>query len=217
VNAAPAALNFRLTVRDNRPGGAGIGSADTKLVLAPTAGPFLVTSQTAADSLPAGSTTAVTWDVAGTNALPVGTTDGKVSLSTDGGLTYPQVLAASTPNDGSQTLEVPNVDTAKARIKVEAVGNVFFDVSAIDFTVRSAATQLTELAAYSKGRGPGKSLENKVKEASASLGAGNVASTCSKLQELLDLIRAQAGKSLSAAEVAELRTRIGWIRAAIDC
>ena len=217
VNANPASLNFRLTVRDNRPGGAGIGSADTRLTLAPLAGPFLVTSQATADSIPAGSTMPVTWDVAGTDAVPVGTTDVRISLSLDGGLTYPQLLAASTPNDGSETFEVPNLDSSKARIKVEAVGNVFFDVSAIDFTIRSAATQLTELVAYLNGRGPGKSLENKAREASASLGAGNVAATCSKLQELLDLIRAQAGKTLSAAEVAELRTRIGWIRSAIDC
>jgi hypothetical protein len=45
------------------------------------------------------------------------------------------VLAASTPNDGSQAVIVPNTATKTARIKVEAVGNIFFDVSNADFPV----------------------------------------------------------------------------------
>ena len=71
----------------------------------------------------------VTWDVAGTNVAPIAAENVKISLSADGGLTYPHVLAASTPNDGSEVVPVANVATAKARLKVEAVGNVFFDVS----------------------------------------------------------------------------------------
>ena len=66
---------------------------------------------------------------------PVSTANVKISLSVDGGHTYPIVLAASTPNDGSETVTVPNVATTKARVKVEAVGNVFFDVSNANFTI----------------------------------------------------------------------------------
>jgi hypothetical protein len=217
VNAAPASLNFRLTVRDNRPGGAGIGSADTRLTLAPLAGPFLVTSHASAASLPSGSTTPITWDVAGTNLAPVSAENVKISLSLDGGLTYPHVLAESTPNDGSAVVEVANADTTKARIKIEAVGNVFFDVSATDFAVRSGATQLVELAAFASGKGPGKSLENKARTASAYLAAGQLGAACATLQELLNEVRAQTGKSLSAAEATDLNTSIGYIRNAIGC
>ena len=53
----------------------------------------------------------------------------RISLSTDGGLTFGTVLAASTPNDGAHTVTLPEVSTGAARIKVEAVGNYFFDVS----------------------------------------------------------------------------------------
>ena len=63
----------------------------------------------------------------------------KISLSTDGGLTYPTVLAASTPNDGSETVQLPNITTTTARIKVEAVGNYFFDVNDANFSITSAA------------------------------------------------------------------------------
>ena len=63
----------------------------------------------------------------------------KISLSADGGLTYPHVLAASTPNDGSEVVPVANVATAKARLKVEAVGNVFFDLNDADFSIQGVA------------------------------------------------------------------------------
>ena len=151
VNAAPASLNFRLTARDQRPGGGGIGFADTRLVLAQAAGPFLVTSQATAESVAAGSSQAITWDVAGTNLPPVSTENVKISLSLDGGWTYPVVLAESTANDGSESFVLPNVDTATARVKVEAVGNVYFDISQTDFTVRGAARQIAELAAFVDG------------------------------------------------------------------
>jgi hypothetical protein len=210
-------LNFRLTVRDLHSGGGGIGSSDTRLTIEPAAGPFLVTSQATAESLPAGSGQAVTWDVAGTNAPPIATDDVKISLSLDGGWTYPVVLAESTPNDGSESLLLPNVDTATARIKVEAVGNVYFDVSATDFTVRGAARQLAELAAFAAGAGPGTSLESKARAAGASLERGTTAAACNQLVALQNEVDAQTGASLTTEEAAELTQRIGWIRTALGC
>jgi putative Ig domain-containing protein len=47
------------------------------------------------------------------------------------------VLAASTPNDGSESVTLPNIGTATARVKVEAVGNIFFDLSNSNFTVQA--------------------------------------------------------------------------------
>jgi hypothetical protein len=131
----PPELHFRLTARDQRMGGGGNSAADTTLTLATTAGPFLVTAPNTAVSYPGGSTQTVTWDKANTDLPPVGTTDVKISLSTDGGRNYPHVLAASTPNDGSEAVTIPFVATDTARVKIEAVGNVFFDVSNADFTV----------------------------------------------------------------------------------
>ncbi|WP_338758612.1 M12 family metallo-peptidase [Massilia sp. METH4] len=132
TNANPASLNFRLTARDGR---GGVSSADTRLVLARDAGPFLVTSPNAAVTLEAGSLQTVTWSVANTNAAPVGVENVKISLSTDGGKTWPHVLAASTANDGSAPVTLPSLATTKGRVKVEALGNVFFDVSNANFTI----------------------------------------------------------------------------------
>jgi hypothetical protein len=125
-------LNFRLTARDHRPGGGGIGSAATKLTLDETAGPFLVTSHGAAATLRGGSQQTVTWDVAKTDVAPIGAAEVKISLTTG------QVLAAATANDGSASVTVPNAVTTGARIKVEAVGNVFFDLSDADLAIQAA-------------------------------------------------------------------------------
>ena len=73
--------------------------------------------------------------MAGTDLPPVSTAAVKISLSADGGYTYPHVLAASTANDGSETVTLPRSSAVKARIKVEAIGNVYFDISAVDFEI----------------------------------------------------------------------------------
>ena len=104
VNATPLSLHFRLTARDGR---GGVNSGDTTLLLAPTAGPFLVNGPNAAAKWVAGSNRTVTWDKANTDVAPVSTANVKITLSTDGGHTYPYVLAESTPNDGSQSVTVP--------------------------------------------------------------------------------------------------------------
>ena len=134
-------VNFRLTARDL--GGAdggydgGTSFADTKLTVSPLAGPFLVSSQATNVTVPGNGAGTVTWDVAGTNTAAMAT-QVKISLSTDGGRTYPHVLLAATPNDGTHPVIWPNVDTAQARVKVEAVGNYFFDLNDANFTITSA-------------------------------------------------------------------------------
>jgi hypothetical protein len=129
-------LHFRLTVRDGHVGGGGIGRADTELVLDPTAGPFLVTSQNSGGVFEAGTSTEITWDVAGTDRAPISVSHVKITLSADGGATFPYVLAESTPNTGSATVTLPQVDTNQARIKIEAIGNVFFDVNNADLVIQ---------------------------------------------------------------------------------
>ena len=135
VNAAPASLNFKMTARDGR---GGINSATTQLVLAAGAGPFLVTSPNTAVTLAAGTAQTVTWSVANTNVAPVNTASVKITLSADGGKTWPYVLAASVPNSGSAGVTLPSLATTAARVKIEAINNVFFDVSNADFTIKLA-------------------------------------------------------------------------------
>jgi hypothetical protein len=135
VNDNPASLHFRLTARDGK---GGSSSADTTLVLAENAGPFRITSPNTAVTYAAGSTQTITWDPAHTDEAPVSTANVKISLSVDGGHTYPYVLAASTPNNGSAQVALPNVSTSQARVKIEAIDNIFFDVSHANFNIWAA-------------------------------------------------------------------------------
>ena len=45
------------------------------------------------------------------------------------------VLAGNTPNDGSEDITVPNTPAPYCRIKIEAVDNIFYAVSPIDFPI----------------------------------------------------------------------------------
>jgi hypothetical protein len=125
-------MNFRVTVRDNK---TGIADAGMQLNVNGASGPFVVTAPNTATTVTGGTQTAITWNVANTAAAPVSASNVKISLSTDGGMTFPTVLTASTPNDGSEMLTIPNTATSTARIKVEAVGNIFFDISDVNFSI----------------------------------------------------------------------------------
>ena len=99
-----------------------------------TSGPFQVTSPNTNVTWPGGSTQTVTWNVASTTAAPVSCANVKISFSTDGGTTFPTVLQASTPNDGTESVVIPVTTTTTARMKVECASNIFFDVSNSDFS-----------------------------------------------------------------------------------
>lgn len=139
-------MNFKFIVRDNKVGGGGVTSGGTggcqsgfnspfTINAISSTGPFMITSPTGGQSWPGNSSQTVTWNVAGTNVAPINTSNVKISLSTDGGLTFPTVLAASTSNNGSAIVNIPNSPTTTARIKIEAIGNIFFTVSDSNFTI----------------------------------------------------------------------------------
>ncbi len=147
LGADDAVMSFRLTARDGFPNGGGVAWDELALTVDKTAGPFLVTSQATGGTVAGGSSVPVTWDVKGTDRLAKNV---KISLSTDGGTTFGTVLAASTPNDGSETLAMPNVDAAKVRIKVEAVDNYFFAVNAADFALKAVPGPETSITSGPK-------------------------------------------------------------------
>ena len=129
-------LNFRVTVRSASPGQAGCKEdADLELTVSNTAGPFLVTSPNNNATWTVGETQTVTWQVANTNTAPVNCSMVNILLSFDGGFTYPLTLVENTPNDGSVDIQVPNTIGTENRIRVQSVGNVFFDISNTNFSI----------------------------------------------------------------------------------
>ncbi len=143
LSSVSRTLNFRVTVRDNNPyvAGSTIGQTaftDAVVTVSNTSGPFAVTAPNTAVTWAGGSAQNITWSVNNTTTAPVSCANVKISLSTDGGQTFPSVLTASTPNDGSESLVIPVGASTTARIKVEAVGNIFFDISNTNFTIGGA-------------------------------------------------------------------------------
>ena len=146
LSSVSRTLNFRLTVRDNAPYSStvpvSVGQTqfdDMVVTVSSTSGPFQVTSPNTPVNWAGNSSQNITWAVANTTASPVSCTNVKISISTDGGNTF-TTLVASTPNDGSESVVIPNTSTTTARIKVEAAGNIFFDISNTNFTITAGSS-----------------------------------------------------------------------------
>ncbi len=136
VPAVTRIMTFRLTVRDNVANGASSSSDAVAIFTNDTAGPFVVTSQTAPTTeWVVGTTETVTWDVANTTAEPINAANVDILMSTDGGQTFDVVVLAGTPNDGSQEVNVPNLNTTEARLMVRGSENIFYNVNATNFEV----------------------------------------------------------------------------------
>ncbi|BCY27622.1 GEVED domain-containing protein [Flavobacterium okayamense] len=134
LSSVARTLNFRFTVRDNRAGGSANNSDDMVVTVNGTAGPFSVTAPNTSVSYVGGSSQTVTWNVAGTTANGVNCANVDILLSTNGGSTWTTILA-STPNDGSQAVTIPNTPSSQCRIMVKGTNHIFFDVSNSNFTI----------------------------------------------------------------------------------
>lgn len=128
-------MNFQVVARDNRANAGGINTATATVNVDGNSGPFAITAPNTGATLTANSSSTVTWHVAGSSAAPISAANVRILFSADGGITFPTVVLASTPNDGSESITVPNTTTVTGRIKIEAVGKIFFDVSDVNFTV----------------------------------------------------------------------------------
>ncbi|HKX82992.1 MAG TPA: zinc-dependent metalloprotease family protein, partial [Pyrinomonadaceae bacterium] len=127
-------MTFQVVARDNRQSAGGINTATATVNVDGNSGPFAITfPNTPTTIIVSDHSHQVTWNVANTTAAPVNAATVRILLSTDGGQTYPHVLAPNTPNDGSEHIFFPGITTTTARLKIEAVNNIFFDVSDTNF------------------------------------------------------------------------------------
>jgi len=134
IPSVARSMDFVVTVRDNNALG-GQSSRDFSSVNFANVGPFQVTSQNTANInwLP-GETRTITWDVAGTTANGINTSNVNILLSTDNGQTFTP-LVSNTANDGIQDVTVPNVQSGFCRLMVEAVGNIFYALNTSTFAI----------------------------------------------------------------------------------
>jgi phage-related protein len=127
-------VKFRCTVKDIDPDGYGaVNAPDNNLTVksVTTSALFRVTSQATATTFTGNTNQTIVWNVAGTTAAPISCANVNIYLSLDSARTFPYLLASNTPNDGTESVLIPNVATnnPSARIKVKGSGNVFFDLN----------------------------------------------------------------------------------------
>jgi hypothetical protein len=137
-------MKFRLTVRDNRTGGGGVATggngcsstAAFSVGIDATAGPFKVTAPNGGEFWSGGSTQNVTWNVASTTNATVNCQFVNIYMSTDGGVTYPTLIASHVANTGTHSITTPNIPTVTTvRFMIVCEDNFFFDVSDANFTI----------------------------------------------------------------------------------
>tara|TARA_B110000483_G_scaffold26049_1_gene31088 strand:+ start:37581 stop:40283 length:2703 start_codon:yes stop_codon:yes gene_type:complete len=130
-------MSFRVTVRDNVPGGGAVNYDDYEVSVSNTAGPFVVNNPNTNITWTAGTNYDVEWNVANTNQNPVSCNTVNILLSTDGGYTFPITLLSNVPNNGLASVNAPFAFSNQARVRVEAADNIFFDISDENFEIES--------------------------------------------------------------------------------
>ncbi|UKB80202.1 reprolysin-like metallopeptidase [Chryseobacterium sp. MEBOG07] len=137
VSAFSRTTNFAVTVRDNNPN---IAQQQTNFavqtVVVGDTGPFKLANQYADVNTP----TPIQWLVANTNAAPYNVANVKIDYTTDNGTTW-TVLAASTPNDGTENFTFPSsLNGQIIKVRVSAIGNIFYAVGPVTIGPLSACS-----------------------------------------------------------------------------
>lgn len=116
---------FRMIVRDYAPGAGGVTISEPVILgISNNSGPVRVLSPEPGARVRPGNAT-ITWDPANTAAAPVSTASFHVTLSLDGGRTFPIILTAFAANTGSVGVTLPIVTTDEAVIRMQAHGNLY--------------------------------------------------------------------------------------------
>lgn len=129
VSYIPRTLHYAVTARDANAQRPMLSSLETTVTVG-NDGPFKFSGITGSTTLYNNAANTILWDVANTNAAPYNAANVKIEYTTDlvNGATWTE-LVASTPNTGSYTAQMPANLTGNIKLKISAVGNVFYAVS----------------------------------------------------------------------------------------
>lgn len=149
VSSIDRTLNFTLTGRNNAILGLGQTNTDAMVVTVNSnVGPFTITSQNNSEINWISKTQQIiNWNVNNTNSLP-GSTNVNIKLSTDGGMTFPIVLASNAPNNGSAQITVPDINATNCRILVEPTANIYYAVNSNFFSITNPNTSSCNTYAF---------------------------------------------------------------------
>ncbi len=125
-------LTFTYVVRDNK---GGWDDDQITISVVTAAGPFEITNLNSAAEISGNQD--ISWDVAGTDANGVNCDE--VDISIVDLVSGNEILVlGNTPNDGIQTVVIPDLILAQVRIKVQCADNIFFDINNVDLSVAPA-------------------------------------------------------------------------------
>ena len=124
-------IRFNVIVRDNFDGGGSVVQESVAFSASTVAGPFqLIFPNDRETTLMEGQEIEVVWNVANTTAEPISCEAVDIMLSYNNGFSYADTLLHDAPNLGSAFVTIPfGQTTNRARIKIKAANNVFFDIS----------------------------------------------------------------------------------------
>lgn len=122
-------LNFRLTARDNK---GGVNQQDLMVTVTTSNQTFNVDTPTEWQGL---SEQTVTWDSGDTLNSPINCANVDISLITDTSAPLETSVLAQTPNDGLQSIRVPNVESSAARLVLRCSDNIFYALSPEAFSI----------------------------------------------------------------------------------
>ncbi|AZA91486.1 Por secretion system C-terminal sorting domain [Chryseobacterium nakagawai] len=142
VSYIPRTLTYAVTVRDQNAMRPMVSSKEINTVVG-NDGPFKFNGITTSSVLYRNANNVIQWEVANTNQAPYNSSNVKIEYTTDlvNGATWTE-LVASTPNNGSYTVQMPSTITTPIKLRVSAIGNVFYAVSPT-ITVADAPTSTT--------------------------------------------------------------------------
>ena len=132
-------MNFAFTVRDNNPAANQKQTQTaTQQIVVGNDGPFTVTTTAVTNNV----ASPVTWTVANTNNAPYNATNVQIDYTADNGATW-TVVSASTPNDGTENVTFTGLTNGQViKIRVSAIGNVFYAVSSATVAAAPMAATL---------------------------------------------------------------------------
>ena len=139
-------MNFRVTVRDNHAGGGGVNTGAMRVNVVSAADPSLSRNRV----LPQTGQPVRIRLSPGTSPTP----QVRRSIAQTCGCCFPSMAATvsrsplhrALPTTARRRLVVPNTPTSTARVKVEAIGNIFFNISLPNFTITPNSTARSDTA-----------------------------------------------------------------------
>jgi hypothetical protein len=126
VSYIPRQLNYAVTVRDQNAQRPMTSTSETTVTVG-NDGPFKFNGFTASSVLYNNAVNTIYWDAANTNNAPYNVASVKIDYTTNG--TTWTDLVASTPNTGSYSAQMPANLTGTVKLRMSAVGNIFYAVS----------------------------------------------------------------------------------------